>query len=101
MQTQCHTWTGFRNPDGYGMLKVDGRARLAPRVAWLIHYGRWPEPQALHRCDGGMFGCVRVDHLFEGSQRENVDDMMLKGRASPLFLRGLSPLNFRRRLSNS
>jgi hypothetical protein len=76
----CHVWTGGRNANGYGMLAVDGRAEIAARVAWFLVHGRWPAPCALHKCDGGGLGCVRADHLFEGTRADNIADMTAKGR---------------------
>jgi hypothetical protein len=47
-------------------------------VAWYLQTGKWPEPQCLHKCDRG--GCVRPSHLFEGTQQDNVRDMIKKHR---------------------
>ena len=82
----CWLWTAYRNADGYGILgiglKSAGTARTigAHRVAFFVEHGRWPEPQALHACDGGAIGCVRHDHLFEGTQKDNMADCSEKGR---------------------
>lgn len=88
---RCHLWLGARDSHGYGQLRiVDGisrgrgvRGRLvkAHRVAFLLHHGRWPEPCALHECDGGPIGCVRWEHLVEGTQGRNMADMIARGRA--------------------
>ena len=77
---RCHIWLGSRNWDGYGMIQTgsrrDGsrRARRATHVA-LELAGRPLRSgmKALHRCDVPY--CVNVDHLFEGTQRDNVRDM--------------------------
>ena len=56
-----------------------GGMLLAHRVAWELAYG--PIPSGLfvcHHCDHGL--CVRPDHLFLGTSRQNVRDMMAKGR---------------------
>jgi hypothetical protein len=75
--TKCWLWTGGTN-GRYGKLNLEGRTALAHRVAWFLEYGRWPEPCALHRCDVTL--CVRYDHLFEGTQDDNMDDRERKGR---------------------
>ena len=55
-----------------------GGRRPAHVVAWWLQMGAWPRPQCLHKCDRP--GCVRFSHLFEGTVRANVDDMIAKGR---------------------
>ena len=76
----CHIWTGARYTNGYGEIGIAGKPVGAHRVAFFLAHGRWPEPQALHKCDGGGLGCVRHDHIYEGTQRDNMADMMAKGR---------------------
>lgn len=39
-----------------------------------------PGQFVLHKCDNP--GCVRFDHLWAGTQRENMGDKRLKGRAA-------------------
>src|SRR5262245_5929776 len=80
MKTRCHEWTGNFFKTGYGRFWLNGKGEKAHRVAWLLANGSWPEPCGLHRCDNPA--CVRVDHLFEGTQLENIVDMHAKGRAS-------------------
>lgn len=35
---------GFKRPDGYVQIKVDGRAVLAHRLVWFFETGEWPGP---------------------------------------------------------
>ena len=71
----CWLWRGVPDKDGYGRIHVRGDT-VAPyaahRVAWAIHFGRWPDPMALHRCD--VRPCVRWEHLYEGSKADNATD---------------------------
>ncbi len=76
----CHVWTGSVDRHGYGQIQADGRLIGAHRVAFFLAHGRWPEPCALHKCDGGEIGCVRADHLVEGTFADNTADMVRKGR---------------------
>ena len=76
----CWEWAGARRPDkGYGMIFHAGRPINASRAAWIVAHGEIPEGGwVCHRCDNPP--CVRLDHLFLGDARENVLDMVRKGR---------------------
>src|SRR5262245_38562460 len=74
----CWVWSGPRNRLGYGRFSVGHRSiYLAHRIAWLISTGDLPNC-VLHHCYNPP--CVRLDHLFAGTRRDNVADMMAKGR---------------------
>jgi hypothetical protein len=73
----CVLWTAYRTRLGYGHFAVNRRTRLAHHVAWWIAFGRWPT-FLMHRCDTPA--CVNVEHLREGTNADNVADMMAKGR---------------------
>ena len=84
-------WTAHPNNKGYGVIASGGRfgkPLLAHRVSWEIHYGRIPEGyDVLHSCDNPL--CVRPDHLFLGTQLDNLKDMRRKGRGrNPPLHRG-------------
>lgn len=52
---------------------------LAHRLSWQIANGSIPDGlQVLHHCDNGA--CIRPDHLFVGTQADNMRDMDAKGR---------------------
>jgi hypothetical protein len=79
--SKCWLWLGRRNKDGYGKFRPARGAApgLAHRYSWLLHCGEIPDGLCvLYRCDNP--GCVRPDHLFTGTQQDNVVDMMAKGR---------------------
>jgi hypothetical protein len=51
----------------------------AARVSWKLHKGPIPPGlKILHKCDVSL--CVNPDHLFVGTQLDNVRDMDAKGR---------------------
>ena len=76
----CLLWTGSPDRVGYGQIRVreTGRKEMAHRVAFFLHYGRWPMDKLLHQCD--TRACVNVAHVREGSQAENVRETVERGR---------------------
>ena len=78
----CWLWMGQRLGtmyDGYGFLVVKRWRRIAHRVAWELTHGTIPEGLlVLHHCDNPP--CVNPEHLFVGTQSENMKDMYDKGR---------------------
>lgn len=74
----CWTWLGASDRNGYGMVSWEKKRRLAHRVAWELERGSLDGQCCLHKCDTPS--CVNPDHLFLGSQLENIADMDAKGR---------------------
>ncbi len=95
MKTQCWVWTAKKFHGGYGRIRIgsERKTAIAHRAAWFLHYGRWPEPFALHRCDNPS--CVRWDHLFEGDHIVNQKDKLAKGRQAKGERHGSSKLTER------
>jgi len=72
----CWEWTASRHPSGHGyLMNDDGKVDYAHRVSWVLHFGPISEGyQINHDCNNAP--CVRPDHLYLGTQRENVHDML-------------------------
>lgn len=78
----CWEWQGYKFSNGYGGIKSHQGKRmlLAHRVSYAIAYGEIPEGKLVcHKCDNTK--CVRPDHLFLGTQADNLLDMRRKGRS--------------------
>jgi hypothetical protein len=79
---QCWLWGGKKNACGYGVIvsgNISPRAYGAHRVAWELAYGPIPKGKCVcHHCDTPA--CVRPDHLFLGTHKENMHDMIAKDR---------------------
>lgn len=74
----CWVWMGRRDKDGYGLSEQFGQVR-AHRAAYVSKHGSIPDGMCvLHRCDNPP--CVRPDHLWVGTQADNVRDAARKGR---------------------
>lgn len=71
----CWLWTGGKDQKGYGGFM----GMKAHRFGWQLQNG--PIPPGLlccHHCDNPS--CVRPDHLFIGTPKDNSQDMVAKGR---------------------
>lgn len=79
--TRCWIWTAAINSLGYGRVRraAPRRLQLAHRASYEIFIGAIPSRiNVLHKCDTPR--CVNPDHLFLGTQSENIVDCSTKGR---------------------
>ena len=77
----CLIWTGPATKDGYGVMTIGRKKQYrVHRIAYEIANGEEIPPGLLvcHRCDTPL--CVNPDHLFLGTARDNMRDMIAKGR---------------------
>lgn len=76
----CWLWIGAKkNERGYGAFWLDGKRVAAHRASFVIHRGQIPRGlRVCHTCDNPS--CVRPDHLFSGTDSDNMRDCAAKGR---------------------
>lgn len=76
---ECWWWRGDTSK-GYGRVTFKGARRAAHRVAKILADGPPPDLSlnACHTCDNGL--CVRPDHVFWGTQKDNMQDWTRKGK---------------------
>lgn len=78
----CWLWVAGTKNSGYGVFApTHGEVHMAHRYSWMLANGPIPDGMLVcHTCDVKL--CVRPDHLFLGTAKENMDDMRRKGRAT-------------------
>ena len=80
---QCWEWSACRTRKGYGHFWIPENKQATPahRFAWKLEHGNIPKGMhILHHCDNPM--CIRHDHLFLGTNDDNVRDRVIKGRSA-------------------
>jgi len=76
---ECWIWQGSLTSKGYGRIRVGEFSKRAHRVSYELNKGEIPEStHVLHRCD--VPSCVNPDHLFLGTDQDNMNDRKDKDR---------------------
>lgn len=87
---QCWEWTGCLVHNGYGQFRLGGSAKYAHRVLFVWINGS-VAGDVCHSCDNRK--CVRPDHLFEGTRKQNMADCVAKDRQVRGVRNGMSILD--------
>jgi len=75
--TRCWNWTGNKLPHGYGIVSLNGKNLLTHRYAWFLMTGEMPSKWILHTCHNTS--CVNINHLYEGTAKDNARDRVELG----------------------
>ena len=76
---ECWNWTGYVNPKGYGSFRLGRKRFYSSKAAYILFRGEVPSGLFVcHKCDNPR--CCNPDHLFLGTNAENVKDMVTKKR---------------------
>lgn len=79
LNTPCWKWQRSTCNYGHGHIWFDGRVHIVHRLVYALCVGDIPDDMnVLHKCD--VPGCCNPDHLFLGTQQDNIADMIAKGR---------------------
>lgn len=76
----CHEWQlSCLTSGGYGQFNINGTIWRTHVLAWVLLRGDIPDGiYVCHKCDNPK--CVNIDHLFLGTQKQNMHDMIQKKR---------------------
>lgn len=79
--TGCVEWNRHIGTSGYGMIWFDKHSERTHRASWIAKHGPIPDGMhVLHKCDNRK--CINTDHLFLGTNADNVADKVSKQRQS-------------------
>lgn len=76
----CWIWQGACSDNEYGQFRYKEKTTSVHRMSWFMCRGEIPKGlKVCHTCD--RRSCVNPAHLFLGTDRDNHNDMVAKGRA--------------------
>jgi len=80
-ENNCIEWIGWRDKDGYGGAYRNGKNIRAHRFSYELFIGPIPKGKNVcHKCDNPS--CVNPDHLYVGTQRDNMYDKVERDRCN-------------------
>jgi hypothetical protein len=80
--SDCWYWNGCLDNAGYGIWSYNRPNQRAHRVMFELFGNEYHKSKKiLHKCDAR--NCVNPEHLYVGTQADNVRDMVSRGRHKP------------------
>lgn len=85
VKTGCWEWLASKDKDGYGIFTILGKKLPAHRASWRLYHTQGGQPifeipndvEVLHKCNNTS--CVNPDHLYLGTQKQNIQDQINAG----------------------
>jgi len=78
-ENECWEWTGLKSKNGYGKTGIRNRISTAHRTSYFLHNEIFDTGlYVLHHCDNRL--CVNPKHLYQGTPKDNVADMLNRKR---------------------
>lgn len=79
----CRIWNGNTDADGYGRIYLGHhQTEFVHRAAFRVYTGKEAEKLVLHKC--GVYSCCEPTHLYEGDNRDNMNDSIRHGTFKPI-----------------
>lgn len=102
--TGCWLWHSSVTNKGYGEVSINNKRYNAHRASWLLYRGCIPDADdyhgtcVLHKCDTRL--CVNPEHLFLGTNNDNIKDSMNKNRRKGILRKRPSGLKYKVKLED-
>jgi len=80
LENGCWQWNAGTNSYGYGWFRFNKRPYLAHRFSLYFYRDDFDlnsEKLVLHKCNNPL--CVNPDHLYVGSNHDNMNDLIRSG----------------------
>lgn len=77
---KCWNWKASGRGMGYGAFKYNKKVYDSHRFSFFLTHGFLPKDCVLHTCDNRK--CVRPSHLYQGTHKDNVQDMLKRKRGN-------------------